>query len=210
MVRRIVSCLALLSLSGCAHLGSRQVCDITSDPPGASVYLIRSSDDPGVGKLLGTTPVQKWIQQGLTTGYLRADLTGYESVVWPMPNVLRFTHNFELQPTVSVQVAGELAGYSKGYVRRALDVLGKCDETMASPPRLAGVAAAAANTANERLRLDYPEFGASALARALDGTIDQLRSLAVTPGDEDVLLDPAAAARARYLIGEIKQGLGTR
>jgi len=211
MIARILSCLALLSVAGCAHLGSRQTCDITSEPPGASVYLIRSFDKPTAGRLLGTTPCQKWIQQGQTTGYLRADLEGYESAVWPLPNALRFTHHFVLEPAVSVQVAGELATYSKEYVRACLDVLGKCDEALASPRLLVGTAAAAANTANERLKLDYPDLKASALARALDRTLDELRSLSgpVSVGDA-TLIDPEAVARAQHLIREIKQGLGVR
>jgi hypothetical protein len=211
MVPRILLCLTLLSPSGCAYMASRQTCNITSNPSGASVFVINSLDEQTAGKLLGTTPCQKWIQQGLTAEYLRADLEGYESAVWPLPHALRFSHHFELERAVSAQVAEELATYPKEYVRAALDVLGKCDAVMASPGMLSGAAAASANTANEGLKLDYSDFRTSALARALDRTIDELRHLGGLPSSSyDTSTERGAAARAQHLINEIKQALGVR
>ncbi len=211
MVPRILLCLAFLSLSGCAYMMSRQTCNITSNPPGAAVYLVSSPDEQSGGTLLGTTPCQKWVQQGMTSGYLRADLAGHQSVFWSLPNTLRFTHQFELERSVPVQLSADLPTYPKDYVRAALDVLGKCDEAIASPRLLSGTAVAAANTANERLKLDYAGFRSSVLARALDGAIDELRPLGGRPvGGDNTLFDSRATARAQYLVDEIKQGLGVR
>jgi hypothetical protein len=175
MVPRILLGLALLTLSGCGYMAARQRSSITSNPPGASIHLFNSLGEHGSGTLLGTTPYQDAIQQGLRTGYLRADLAGYEPATWTLPNALKFSHRFELEPAISAQVAGELASYPREYVSSAVDVLGKCDETLAAPRLLVASAAASANTANERLKLDYPALKGSVLARQLDRAIDELR-----------------------------------
>jgi len=160
---------------------------------------------------LGTTPYVKAIQQGMSPGYLRVELKGYETVTWPLPNALKVSHHFELEPAISAQVAGELATYPKEYVRGAVDVLGKCDEALAAPRLLLGTAAASANTANERLKLDYPDLKASVLSRKLDGAIDELRVLGSPSSAADwAATDQRATVRAEHLIREIKQGLGVR
>ena len=190
---------------------SRQVCNITSSPPGASLSVVRSLDEQAPGTRLGATPYQKGIQQGQGTEYLRADLAGYEPAVWRLPDALRFSHHFELEPAISAQVAGELATYPREYVRGAVGVLGKCDEALAAPRMLQGTAAASANTANERLKIDFPALKTSVLARQLDKAIEEVRLLGgVVSGDYRTSAEDAAAARAQHLIGEMKQGLGVR
>jgi hypothetical protein len=193
-------------------MAARQACNITSNPPGASVFLVNSPDEQPAGELLGTTPCQKWIlQQGLIPGYLRADLEGYESALWQLPSARRFSHHFELQRTVSAQVAEKLATYPKEYVRAALDVLGKCDAVMVSPYPLLRTAAASANTANESLKLDYSDLRTSALAQALDRTIDELQYFSSHPSSNyGTPTAGGAGSRAQHLINEIKQGLGVR
>jgi len=211
MVARILLCLALLTSSGCAYMASRQVCNITSNPPGASLSLTSSLDEQTPGRRLGTTPYQKVIQQGAGTEYLRADLEGYEPAMWPLPDSLRFSHHFELERAISAQVAGELATYPREYVRGAVGVLGKCDKALAAPRMLQGAAAASANTANELLKLNYPALKASVLARELDKALDEVRLLGgVVSGDDATPTELAAATRAERLISEMKQGLGVR
>jgi len=211
MAQRILFCLVLLTSSGCAYMASRQRCDITSNPPGASLTLVSSHDQRGKGIPLGTTPYRKAIQQGMSPEYLRVEREGYETVMWPLPNALKFSHHFELETAISAQVAEELATYPREYVRGAVDVLGKCDEVLAAPRLLLGTAAASANTANERLKLDYPDLKASVLARKLDGTIDELRVLGgLSFGGDWTSTEHGAADRAEHLISEIKQGLGVR
>jgi hypothetical protein len=207
MITRTLLVLALLPLAGCAHLGARQACNITSNPSGASVFLVRSPDEQTTRDPVGTTPLQKWIvQEGLTPGYLRACLEGYEPASWQVPSARQFSHHFELQRTVSAQVAEELATYPKEYVRAALVVLGKCDEVMASRYPHLEAAVAAANTANEVLKLDYSGFKTSALARALDGTIDELQLFS----GSGLSSASRAESAARHLISEIKLGLDVR
>ncbi len=96
-------------------------------------------------------------------------------------------------------------------MKGAEDVLGKCDEVLAAPLLLLGTAAASANTANERLKLDYPDLKASVLSRKLDGAVDELRVLGgLSYGGDWTTTEHGAALRAEHLISEIKQGLGVR
>ena len=206
MVPRILLCLALLSSCGCATLASRQACNITSNPPGASIYLVSvSADERGAGTRLGTTPYQKPIQQGPKTSYLRAELAGYEPAQWQVPDALGFSHHFELEPAISTQVAGELSTYPREYVRGAVDVLGKCDEVLTTPRWLQATAVASANTANEQLKLDFPDQKSSVLARRLDQAIDELRRIGGAAGAGEVASsERGSPARAEHLINEIK------
>jgi len=115
MVARILLCLALLSSSGCAYMASRQVCNITSNPPGASLSLTSSLDEQTPGRRLGTTPYQKVIQQGAGTEYLRADLEGMvEPVTRGDPeSPLRWTCLSLRRLTAALQGKGHQVSYQK-------------------------------------------------------------------------------------------------
>jgi len=87
--------IAVALISGCATLSPKQKAYITSSPIGARISVHDESTNED--KFLGRTPDYMWLEKGIRPGWLLAELDGYESEKWQVPENGPIGHNFVLQ-----------------------------------------------------------------------------------------------------------------
>jgi hypothetical protein len=74
----------LLILSGCTFLSPREGGLITTSPPGANVYIIKSQTNKR--ELMGVTPCSYWIKRERRDMFIVFEKNGYEPERIPLPS----------------------------------------------------------------------------------------------------------------------------
>lgn len=181
---------------------------ITSNPSGADVFYFDSVNEK---KLLGQTPCQITYQSPdaswVDDGYLLIALTGYETSYLHFKRAGAIDYNFDLDKDISMQIKESNPPQNKEYLKRVVDVIGKCDKLLHSPKMLAASVASEANSENQKLQIDYPQYKEIVLNKYLSTLVN----LCVSITNSDYLLEqPILIVQVQNLISKIKLGIGVK
>lgn len=196
-----------LFISGCSLLSTQQLGQITSDPQGAHVYFY----EPKTGKRkdIGQTPTNAKINQGLFDIYIVAELAGYDKDSWLVPKSGEISYNFKLSRDIAFQIQQEVGSYSPEYIKRVLDVVGKCDRVISSPRMLAGSAASEARVELQKIRIDFQKYKGNATDRAMARLVDYAEALTGVPSQSyNSQYEMTLALDIQSLVKQIRAGLG--
>ena len=180
--------------------------NITSNPAGADVFYFDSVNGK---KLLGQTPCQITYQSPdsswIDDGYLFISLTGYETSYLHLKRTGAIDYTFDLNKDISMQIKESNPPQNKEYLKRIIDVIGKCDKLLHSPKMLAASVASEASSENQKLQIDYPQYKETILNKYLS----ELVNLCVSVTNSDYLLEqPILIVQVQNLILKIKFGIG--
>ena len=154
--------LAGVFLAGCATapIGNQQrvtrTGNMTSEPSGANIYFV----DFVKGKqLLAKTPSPivyqdpspLWGETG--RGWIIVSFPGYEDNIWQVPKEGPIDHNFVLEKDISQQIKESNPPKDKEYLKRIIDIVGRCDKMLHSPRMLAAGVVSEANSEYQKLQI---------------------------------------------------------
>jgi len=180
--------------------------NIASNPPGADVYYFNGVYGK---KLLGKTPCtityQSPDESYAGEGYLFLTLSGYETAYLQFQREGEISHNFELEKDIAIQIKESNPPQNKEYLKRVIDVVGKCDKVLRSPKMLAASVASEASSDYQELEIDFPQYKEIILNRFLSTLVTLTVNIA---NAEDYAQEPMAIVQMQNLISKIKHGVG--
>jgi len=194
-------------LSGCATLSQKQEGHLTSIPNGANVYFY----EPATNKRLpiGQTPTNAWCKKGIFDAYIVAELHGYETEEWLLPKSGGIDHHFNLRKGLELRIRNEKDSYDKEFMKRVIDVIGRCDKVLNSPRMLSGSVASEAQTEYQKLKIDYPQIIDTSVNEGLLRLLDKVDRVSSLPkAYYNTSIEQNLVKEIQTLIIKIKVGLG--
>lgn len=96
--------------------------------------------------------------------------------------------------------------FEPDYMKRVLEVVGLCDKALRSPRMLIGSVYADAQSAFDKMNLDYPQYSDGAPSRCLKECLRGLESLGTGGGES--YLEQNKANKVQSYIGQLRTALG--
>jgi len=215
-MKKILFIIVILFCSGCRTLSQlpqppqnqqpKRIGNITSNPIGADIYYY---DNVNAKKLLGKTPAQVTYQSPslsfMGEGWLFITLSGYEIAYWQFPQEGTIDHNFDLEKDISIQIKESRPPKDKKYLKRVVDITGKCDKVLHSPRMLAASVASEANSEYQKLQIDFFQYKQTLLNKYLSLLVNYCGTLA---NSEYAIQHPVLITQIQNLISKINLGIG--
>jgi hypothetical protein len=204
-MKKSLCVILLLSLFGCATIPPIRTGMITSTPPGANVYF--NNNVTGV-KLISVTPCPinyKNPTSFYNDGWLLISMPGYENDIWRFPKEGPIDHNFILIKDISLQIKESNPPTDKEYLKRVIDVIGKCDKFLHSARILASAVASEANSEYEKFNLDFPQYKDNVTNKYLSTLVN---FCIFVSNNECAVENTILIPQIQNLIKKIKTGIG--